>query len=163
LDRKENSMVDLPADGNKYVLVCKEKHGTRYYDATSPEAYVASCNKILKERFEDGWTYEKWDDPPMQYSVILTPEEIEKLPEHLRVQEQKKLDTWNQEVQEHKNHNANCDAIEKFLQGDLSLEKPVEVTRKSDGQLLRYTCTSARILALRKHYQYEEVKVERME
>jgi len=40
------------------IIVCKEKHSTRYWDASTQEALHASSLAILKYRFENGVYYE---------------------------------------------------------------------------------------------------------
>jgi hypothetical protein len=39
------------------IIVCQEKHGTRYYDASSDEEWAKSALKILSDRLDDGYWY----------------------------------------------------------------------------------------------------------
>src|ERR1043166_6583517 len=39
------------------VIVCHEKHGEWYYDATTPEKFAESALKILTNRWKDGYWY----------------------------------------------------------------------------------------------------------
>ena len=43
------------ADGAKFVLVAAEKRGTRYLDATTPEALLSSTLTLFNQRHEGGW------------------------------------------------------------------------------------------------------------
>lgn len=44
-------------DHTSRIIVCHEKHGTFYHDASTPEAWAQSALKILTERFNDGYWY----------------------------------------------------------------------------------------------------------
>lgn len=63
------------------VIVCHEKHGERYYDASTTETLAASALQILTDRWEEGYWY---NDPREYYTEekmrTYTPEEIEALP-----------------------------------------------------------------------------------
>lgn len=39
------------------IIVCEEKHGTYYYDASTDEAWAKSALKILTDRFSEGYWY----------------------------------------------------------------------------------------------------------
>ncbi len=74
---------------NKQILIAKEKHGTRYFDASTPELLAESAFKLLKERWDDGYWY-CLDDPP-EDKEVLSEEQIAALPtESLRNQESQK-------------------------------------------------------------------------
>lgn len=79
------------------VLVCYEKHGERYWDATSPEALARSALAILTERWKEGYWYSDPDDDGLGDSEwaekrraeiakarALSREEIEALPTSAR-------------------------------------------------------------------------------
>jgi len=55
------------------IIVCKEKHITRYWDASTNEVLYASSLAILKYRFEDGTYYEPeyYGQPPGQLTYEL--------------------------------------------------------------------------------------------
>jgi len=41
------------------ILIAKEKHGDRYFDASTEEALWRASHYILKQRYEQGW-YVGW-------------------------------------------------------------------------------------------------------
>ena len=49
--------TEYDEDAN-YVLIAKEKHGTRYMDASTKDAFLANALKLMKERIGHGWYYE---------------------------------------------------------------------------------------------------------
>lgn len=53
-------------------FVFKEKHGTRYYDASTMKRAHGAALQVLKDRTEEGW-YEDYelDDPKSQAESIL--------------------------------------------------------------------------------------------
>ena len=56
VEKRLEHMFEEP--GSEYVIVCKEKHSTRYHKASSKETFIASCLRILKERVEEPrWWY----------------------------------------------------------------------------------------------------------
>jgi hypothetical protein len=72
------------------IIVCHEKHGERYYDASTPEAWAKSALAILTDRFNDGYWYH---DPrqvtnsfslerraKMYEMLLVTDEQIEAIP-----------------------------------------------------------------------------------
>jgi hypothetical protein len=80
----------------KQILIAKEKHGTRYFDASTPELLAESAFKLLKERWNDGYWY-YLDDPPEDKDV-LSEEQIAALPtESLRNQESQKREYFLRE------------------------------------------------------------------
>lgn len=60
------------------ILIFKEKHSNRYFDASTVEAHSAACLKILKERLEEGYWYDPGDPPDKE--DILSEEQISSLP-----------------------------------------------------------------------------------
>lgn len=79
------------------IIIAKEKHGDRFYDASTPEAWAKNALKILTERWNEGYWYEDPDDDGLGNSewadkrreeykkaCALTEEEIEALPEDAR-------------------------------------------------------------------------------
>lgn len=92
----------------KQILIAKEKHGTRYFDASTPELLAESAFKLLKERWDEKhWYYV--DDPPKDKDV-LSEEQIAALPtENLRNSESQKrkiflreLRNWQDNAEEYK-------------------------------------------------------------
>lgn len=93
---------------NKQILIAKEKHGTRYFDASTPELLAESAFKLLKERWDEEYWYYV-DDPPKDKDV-LSEEQITALPtENLRNSESQKrriflreLRNWQDNAEEYK-------------------------------------------------------------
>lgn len=54
-DRKRDALKDIP----NYIIVCKEKHGTNYYDAHDTESIGNTAIHILKERMKLGYYSEE--------------------------------------------------------------------------------------------------------
>jgi plasmid stabilization system protein ParE len=67
------------------VLVAHEKHGARYFDASTTETWAAASLRLLRERFEEDW-YQRPDDETNQEVVAMSEAEVAALPEALRVQ-----------------------------------------------------------------------------
>lgn len=122
------------------VLVCEEKHGTYYYDATTPEALQSSAFAILKERWEDGcWYYDPGERP--QYEG-LSEDRIEALPDpELREVARKKLTRFRSVYQVWKNEKS-------FYMG---VKKIIEEERKSEAW---------KALGYRALHEYETVSLE---
>lgn len=73
----------------KQILIAKEKHGTRYFDASTPELLAESAFRLLKERWDDGYWYIS-EDPPEDKDILFE-EQIAALPtESLRNSESQK-------------------------------------------------------------------------
>lgn len=63
-----------------YVLVAKEKHGTRYFDATTRKAFLKSALALLTERFKANYFYYK-PDKPIVPQGMLNEEQLKGMPE----------------------------------------------------------------------------------
>ncbi len=70
----------LAAQANRYVLVAQEKHGTRYFDATTEEAAHKSALALLAERFKLKWYYGPGDAPKPPQGLP-SADEIKAMPE----------------------------------------------------------------------------------
>lgn len=127
----------------KQILIAKEKHSTRYFDASTPELLAESAFKLLKERWDDGYWYEL-DDPPKEKEV-LSEEQIAALPtESLRNQESQKRKNYLREVY-------NWQSDEKQY---LSIKDCVENGLKNRAW---------KLLQNRSDYEYENVELEYLE
>jgi hypothetical protein len=51
------------------IIVCEEKHGTRYWDASSDKAWAESALAILTERWNDGYWYSDPLSPPSEWQL----------------------------------------------------------------------------------------------
>src|SRR6478736_5758639 len=71
------------------IIIFKEKHGDRHFDASTTKKVWAACLKILKERLDDGYWY--YVGTPPSADDILTEEQITQLPtENLQVEQSQK-------------------------------------------------------------------------
>lgn len=127
----------------KQILIAKEKHGTRYFDASTPELLAESAFKLLKERWNEGYWY-YLDDLP-EDKDILSEEQIAELPtESLRNQESQKRKNYLREF-----YNWQSDEKEH-----LAIKDCVENNKKSKAWNL---------LLNRSVFEYENVELETLE
>lgn len=127
----------------KQILIAKEKHGTRYFDASTPELLAESAFKLLKERWNDGYWY-YLDDPP-EDKDILSEEQISALPTvSLQASEQAKRDWYLAEYEDWRRDE------KKYL----SIKDCVENNKKDKAW---------RLLQNRRDYEYENVELETLE
>lgn len=61
------------------ILIFKEKHGKRYFDASTEELKLKAFHKIIKERFNDGYWYHKPESLEKYISSHLSKEKRELL------------------------------------------------------------------------------------
>jgi hypothetical protein len=80
------------------ILIARDKHETRYLNASTVEAWAASSLQLLRERLEQGWYWAPKDDEDglgtsewadrrrveIAEAMALTDEQIEALPGRLR-------------------------------------------------------------------------------
>lgn len=132
----------------KQILIAREKHGTRYFDASTPELLAESAFKLLKERWEEGYWY-FLDDPP-EDKDILSEEQIAALPtESLRNQESQRRKNYLRELY-------NWQVVEKQY---LAIKDCVENGLKNRAwKLLAW-----KPLQNRSDYEYENVELEELE
>ena len=127
----------------KQIIIAHEKHGTRYFDASTPEVLAESAFKLLKERWEDGYWYYS-DDPPEDKDV-LSEEQIAALPtETLR----------NFESQKRKQYLRKVNNWQKNQKEYLSIKNCVENNLKDQAW---------KLLRIRSGYEYETVELETLE
>ena len=132
------------------ILIAKEKHETRYLDASTNEAFAKSALKILTERLERGWYLEP---RPPKTNLLLSKEEAEALPEPYRTQE----------LKYHKQHKIAHDAYQYELDW---YNQMLQVTRAQDTGFTtsKYPMPKAwALLADRLDYEYEEIRIEDVE
>ena len=124
------------------ILVCYEKHGYRYLDASTPEALQKSALKILQERYEDGYGgYDPSDNIPKVPE--LTMDAVENLPELYKTIELDKYKTYQRDKR----------AYDRNLAWFNSLEKELIHPEGKAWNLLKY----------RTDYQYENVELKNVE
>lgn len=82
----------------KRILIAKEKHGDRYFDASTEELRNKAAFHLLSERFKEGYWYE-WMNKAKEPSKkdILSQEEIDKLPEPYKKQATAKLKQYTKD------------------------------------------------------------------
>ena len=98
------------------ILIAHEKHGNRYYDASTPENLGRACLQILKERQEDG--YYDLGDPP-DGKDILSLEEIQELPRRLQESERAMVNAYLKEERRYKQFKTDFDTLTKIIaEGD---------------------------------------------
>ncbi len=96
--KQENTKIDLLTEEqrekiikrnllNKDMLVFHEKHGDRYFDASTPELIFKACLKILTERNKDNWY--RISEVSDSFTGLRT-EDIEALPDTDKFKEMKK-------------------------------------------------------------------------
>lgn len=128
---------------NKQILIAKEKHGTRYFDASTPELLAESAFKLLKERWDDGYWY-FLDDPP-EDKEVLSEEQIAALPtESLRNQESQKRKSFLREQRDWEYLAKEYRAIENCVKNKLKDK-------------------AWKLLQNRSDYEYENVELEELE
>lgn len=130
------------------VIVSREKHGTYYWPANTPEEFAASCAAILKQRMKDGH-YVSWGDPPTYDTDadVLTDEQYEALPEgRVKKLAKEHRDSIVQRRAEYKRNNHNVKVAQEVVESP-DIAKLIPVNRKSNGDLLRYETLASRVLA----------------
>lgn len=75
------------------ILVFREKHDNRYFDASTDEAIAKACVKVFRERMGDGyWYYREHEKAELPLTadeksvLLLTDEQLEVLPQAMRNQ-----------------------------------------------------------------------------
>lgn len=143
------------------ILIEEGKHSTEYYDVSTNELLAATALKILTERFKQNW-YWKPTNPneQAQHIILLTEEQIEKLPEHLQEPERKKLRSKKFQEAEYLRQLEDYQEIERIVK-----EKDVSITpikRKNGKVYLELDIPAWNALEARCDYEYEEVRLEKL-
>ena len=125
------------------ILVVKEKHGTRYFDARNAPSFAMACLKLLKERRDKG--YYDVEEPRVKEPAI-SEEQVKALDESSGI----KL-AAEREWYWYKNSWADYEEDRAML---VEVNKAIET---EDG-LLAYC-----VLRHRDNHEYEEVKLETLE
>ena len=147
------------------IIVAKEKHESRYLDASTDEAWAKSALALLSERFKDGyWYYDPFADNS-DYSVKarqarsqlleMTEEAITALPASVAEDLRKKIESARRDLKEDEKAKAQYDEIK-------------EVVEKQDlswvGVGKRWAQPRAwSLLMARREYEYERVGLEEVE
>lgn len=106
------------------ILIAKEKHGKRYFDASTPELLAGACLTLLRERMEDG-TYRKPDSFNEYFTreqrayLQLTDEDIAAFPEVVREETMQKVTKLREQAENLSEHDELeskwFNAVEAFL------------------------------------------------
>lgn len=132
----------------KQILIAKEKHGTRYFDASTPEALALSSFKLLKERWNNGNGWYWLDDPPEDKDV-LSEEQIAALPsETLRASETAKRNQYLCDLKNWEYDKEEYDEIKNCIES---------------GQQNNLKNRAWRILNARNGCEYESVQLQTLE
>ena len=123
------------------IVVFREKHGDRYFDASTEKKYEAACIKIVKERQLDGW-YSAYKPG---YPEILTKKDADKLPPSYRKTAIDQLKYFETRMHEYMR--------DKEI---ARLAKRVIDNMAASGEAIY-------IIEARQEYQYEEFKFEVLE
>lgn len=95
------------------ILIAEEKHGKRYFNASTTDARDAAAFKLLSERWEQG--YYDFPAEPEAHN-ILSEEQIELLPtEELKMQEKKKRKEYSNDVARYKIAVERISCVEKCI------------------------------------------------
>lgn len=129
------------------ILIFKEKHGNRYFDASTVEAIDKACKKILRERLNEGW-YEPYN--PGKNIKTLDEAIIAQLPAEYQEVEREKI--------------ANKLAYEKEFEKDKQflaevkecIESPIKINKNG-------YCLSYRLIYIRRYCAYENFELEDLE
>lgn len=152
VERRLTRMFGNP--NTKHVIVCVEKHSTRYHDASTREVFLRSCLRILKERLEqprywygESETREEFDSYMKEYGhrPSLTKEQAQALPEGgVKKKAIEELQYYADRLQNHLEHN-------QFL-------IDVQVAVSNEDGLMAWE-----LLELRAKNEYERFQLEPLE
>jgi len=72
---------------SKRIIIFKEKHSDRYFDASTEEATLKAFYSILKERLKAGYWYQEPESLEKQLARYIKPEDAEyaKIPEEVLI------------------------------------------------------------------------------
>lgn len=125
------------------VLVAKEKHGDRYFDSSTPEAFFKACLTLVKERLTPDYGY--YFPPTEVKTPSLSKEAAEVLPDGpVRAAAVRE---WAQYI-----------AAVKAYERDLKMFEAAKLAVESEDGLLAWT-----VLSMRKDYEYEYISQEPFE
>jgi len=92
------------------ILIAKEKHGTRYFDATGDKLYSAAL-KLLTERWEEGYWYEEPEEPENPNI------DLEKVPESLKEISTQYLVQYDYDLKYYEQEKDLFDSIKRAVDG----------------------------------------------
>lgn len=123
------------------ILVLSEKHGDRYFDASTEEALYNSALTILTGRLKEGYWYPIPENT--QKKLDYTQEDIAKMPPSMQASAQKALNSYVQG--------------QGYYQNEVQEFKMInDAVKNKDGK------TAWKILRLRGDAEYERVSLEQV-
>lgn len=157
----------------KRILVFREKHAHRYFDASTDELTAKACVKILRERMNDGYWYsreyekaEKLLSADEKSVMILTDEQLEILPQAMRDQISEKRAIIKRKQKSYLRNKALEDswfaAAEKLMEGPVE-EAAKLTTEGMDGWGRRVQPLAKAVLEARGDGEYEGFEFENLE
>lgn len=130
----------------KQILIAHEKHGRRYFDASTPELLAENSLKLLKERWEEDWY---WLESPPEGKDILSEDQIAALPtEKLRDLANQERNEYLEEVRLWKIEEEEYNSIKHCAEG---------------GAENNFKNRAWKLLYSRRRYEYEKVELETLE
>lgn len=127
----------------KRIIVFKEKHGSRIFDASTDAQLHAACLKVVTERLKEGYWYDKPELPVC--NIGMTEEQIGKLPNGtVKYAALKELSEFKEEL--------------KSAENGISAFSKIEKTVKEKNGKLAYS-----IIVGRGAHEYEEYSIEHVE
>jgi len=151
------------------IIVCREKHGDYYWDASTPEAFAKSALAILTERFTQGWWYHNPDDDDglgksewankerKQNEIVLamSKEQIDVLPDDAKRAVLRRRKETEQQLKE------NAEARDWYQAAKLVVEnQSLATVTVGRGVWERQIPVAWRLLEERTDYEYESVVLE---
>jgi hypothetical protein len=130
---------------HKQILVCREKHGTRYFDASTPRKRSLAALKLVRERIEEYYRNPTDEEIEVDRAASqISLEALSQLPEGIRKDVQRRATRAKGDLE--------------FLLGERELyQQAQEALRIKDGEL------AWKVLWGRRDYEYEDVSLETLE
>lgn len=151
----------------KKILILEEKHGDRYYDASTPEALSRAAVKVLKERAEEGYWYIRHyaDDTPANSKdaelLAVTDEDLAATPAVIRADLEAQVLKARQRVERTKRLKLEEDEWFDALESVISAPEEEAWQIKDKGQFTRGgTYLAYALLRSRSDYEYEGIRIE---
>jgi hypothetical protein len=132
------------------VLVWKGKHGSMYFDASTPEVFAESCLELMRIMDEQRWYY-------IEDLKEVPDIDIDSLPEPYRTDATKNLKRIVEQNREANDNNETVLAIRKAV-----AEHDVSLVTYGKGRNERTEPAAWALLRSRSDYEYEGVTVERV-
>ena len=133
------------------VLVWKDKHGTSYYDASTPEALAESALNVLGTMMDIGYYYRE----EKEFEVPITDEEIEAMPLKYRDHARKDQSYAKRSILDAKENNDFYDEVKRVL-----AEHDMSTVTIGRGKHERQVPIAWNLLDSRSDYEYEYVSLE---